>query len=158
DLVAVNCGAIPRELIESELFGHEKGAFTGAVRERVGAFLAAERGTLFLDEVAELPLDMQAKLLRALERREVEAVGADRARPVDVGVIAATNRSLGRDVAAGTFRQDLYYRLAVVVVRIPPLRTRLDDLRMLVDHIQDELARRRAATGLAPCARLDETA
>ena len=155
---AVNCGAIPRELIESELFGHEKGAFTGAVRERVGAFVAADRGTLFLDEVGELPLDMQAKLLRALERREVKAVGADRSRSVEVRVIAATNLALAREVAAGRFRQDLYYRLAVVVVRVPPLRTRLEDLRMLIDHLQDELARRRVALAQAPLARLDETA
>ncbi|UQA62954.1 sigma 54-interacting transcriptional regulator [Polyangium aurulentum] len=156
--VAVNCGAIPRELLESELFGHEKGAFTGAVRERPGAFVSADRGTIFLDEVGELPLDMQAKLLRALERREVKAVGSDRARSVDVRIVAATNRSLAREVQAGRFRQDLYYRLAVVVVRVPPLRTRLEDLRLIVDHIQDELARRRAASGLPPCARLDETA
>jgi transcriptional regulator with GAF, ATPase, and Fis domain len=156
--VAVNCGAIPRELIESELFGHEKGAFTGAVRERPGAFASADRGTLFLDEVGELPLDMQAKLLRALERREVKPVGSDRARPVDVRVVAATNRSLAREVTAGRFRQDVYYRLAVVVVRIPPLRTRLEDLRMLVDHVQDELGRRRAAMKLPALPRLDETA
>ena len=155
-LVTVNCGAIPRELIESELFGHVKGAFSGAVRERAGAFLSADKGTLFLDEVGELPLDMQAKLLRALERREVKPVGSDRALPADCRIIAATNRALAKEVTAGRFRQDLYYRLAVVVVRIPPLRTRLEDLRMLVDHIQDELARRRTAAGLAPWPRLDE--
>ncbi|AKT44113.1 sigma 54-interacting transcriptional regulator [Chondromyces crocatus] len=157
-LVPVNCGAIPRELLESELFGHEKGAFTGAVRERPGAFLAADRGTLFLDEVGELPLDMQAKILRALERREVKAVGSDRTRTVDVRIVAATNRSLAREVQAGKFRQDLYYRLAVVVVRVPPLRTRLEDIRLLVDHIQDEVSRRRAAVGQPPIAPLDETA
>jgi transcriptional regulator with GAF, ATPase, and Fis domain len=156
--VAVNCGAIPRELLESELLGHEKGAFTGADRPRPGAFLTADKGTLFLDEVGELPLDMQAKLLRVLERREVKAVGADRARTVDVRVVAATNRSLAREVSAGRFRQDLYFRLAVVVVRIPPLRTRAGDVRMLAEHIQDELARKRAAAGLPPLARLDERA
>ncbi|HSN99507.1 MAG TPA: sigma 54-interacting transcriptional regulator [Candidatus Nanopelagicales bacterium] len=157
-LIPVNCGAIPRELLESEMFGHEKGAFTGAVRERPGAFVAADRGTLFLDEVGELPLDMQAKILRALERREVKAVGSDRVRTVDVRIVAATNRSLAREVQAGRFRQDLYYRLAVVIVRVPPLRTRLEDIRLLVDHIQDEVARRRAAAGQPPIQRLDETA
>ena len=157
-LVPVNCGAIPRELLESELFGHEKGAFTGAARDRIGAFVAADRGTLFLDEVGELPLDMQAKLLRALERREVKAVGSDRIRAVDVRIVAATNRLLGREVQAGRFRQDLYYRLAVVIVRVPPLRTRLEDVRLLVDHVEDEIARRRAAAGQPPRERLDETA
>ncbi len=156
--VAINCGAIPRELLESELLGHEKGAFTGADRPRPGAFLSADKGSVFLDEVGELPLDMQAKLLRVLERREVKAVGADRARSVDVRVIAATNRSLSREVSAGRFRQDLYFRLAVVVVRIPSLRTRAGDVRMLAEHIQDELARKRAAAGIPPLARLDERA
>jgi DNA-binding NtrC family response regulator len=158
DFVAVNCGAIPRELLESELFGHEKGAFTGAVRERRGAFASAHRGTLFLDEIGELPLDMQAKILRALERREVKAVGSDQTVAVDVRVVAATNRALAKEVAAGRFRQDLYYRLAVVTVRIPPLRTRLEDLPLLVDGIWEELARRRKAAGLPAPAKLDETA
>ncbi|MFO0547327.1 MAG: sigma 54-interacting transcriptional regulator [Polyangiaceae bacterium] len=158
DFIAVNCGAIPRELLESELFGHEKGAFTGAVRERRGAFLAADKGTLFLDEVGELPLDMQAKLLRALERREVKPVGSDRSSVVDVRVVAATNKNLAKEVKASKFRQDLYYRLAVVTVKIPPLRTRLEDVRLLVEGVWEELARRRAATGLPPPERLDATA
>jgi transcriptional regulator with GAF, ATPase, and Fis domain len=156
--IALNCGAIPRELLESEVFGHEKGAFTGAVRERPGAFVAADKGTLFLDEVGELPLDMQAKLLRALERHEVKPVGSDHSVRVDVRVVAATNRSLVKEVAEGRFRQDLYYRLAVVTVKIPPLRTRIEDLRLLVDGIQDELGRRRKAMGLAAPERLDGTA
>jgi DNA-binding NtrC family response regulator len=145
--VTINCGAIPRELIESEIMGHVKGAFTGAVSDRPGAFLAANGGTLFLDEVGELPLDMQAKLLRVLEHRQVKPVGSDQSHPVDVRVVAATNRNLATEAEKGEFRQDLYFRLAVVVVRIPPLRTRLDDLPMLVEHIQAELNRRRAAAG-----------
>jgi len=145
--VTLNCGAIPRELIESELMGHVKGAFTGAVSDRPGAFVSANGGTLLLDEVGELPLDMQAKLLRVLERREVKPVGSDADQSVDVRVLAATNRHLSKDAEQGSFRRDLYFRLAVVVVRIPPLRTRLDDLQLLVDHIQGELNRRRIVTG-----------
>ncbi len=156
--VTLNCGAIPRELIESELMGHVKGAFTGAVADRPGAFVSAHGGTLFLDEVGELPLDMQAKLLRVLERREVKAVGSDKVHAVDVRVLAATNRNLAHEAEQGTFRQDLYYRLAVVVVRIPPLRARLDDLPLLVEHIQGELNRRRAASGQPPYAPLDARA
>ena len=155
--VTLNCGAIPRELIESELMGHVKGAFTGAVSDRTGAFVSADGGTLLLDEVGELPLDMQAKLLRVLERREVKAVGSDRTVPVDVRVVAATNRNLAHDSERGAFRQDLYFRLAVVVVRVPPLRTRLDDLPMLVEHIHQELNRRRMAAGQATHAPLGPT-
>jgi transcriptional regulator with GAF, ATPase, and Fis domain len=156
--VTLNCGAIPRELIESELMGHVKGAFTGAVSDRPGAFVSANGGTLFLDEVGELALDMQAKLLRVLERREVKAVGSDHTSPVDVRVVAATNRNLAHEAERGSFRQDLYYRLAVVVVRIPPLRTRIDDLALLVEHIQGELNRRRVATGQPAHPPLGETA
>ena len=158
EFTAVNCGAIPKELLESELFGHEKGAFTGAIRERKGAFLSADRGTLFLDEVGELPLDVQAKLLRALERREVKPVGSDKTLSIDVRIVAATHRSLAKEVKAGTFRQDLYYRLAVVTVKIPPLRTRIEDLRLLVDTIWEELDRRRRAQGMPAPERLDAAA
>ena len=126
--VRVNCAAIPRELFESELFGHERGAFTGATARRRGKFVRADGGTLFLDEVAEIPEGLQAKLLRALESGEVEPVGADRELHVDVRVIAATNRDLERATADGTFRQDLYYRLQVVTLRAPALRERTEDI------------------------------
>ncbi len=158
EFVTLNCGAIPRELIESELMGHVKGAFTGAVADRPGAFVSANNGTLLLDEVGELPLDMQAKLLRVLERREVKPVGSDHSVTVNVRVVAATNRNLAGEAERGVFRSDLYFRLAVVVVRIPPLRTRIDDLLLLVDHIHSELNRRRLASGQAPLEPLDATA
>jgi transcriptional regulator with GAF, ATPase, and Fis domain len=127
-LVIVNCGATSHELMLSEMFGHAKGAFTGASEAREGAFEAAHQGTLFLDEVGELPLDLQPSLLRALEAGEVKRLGENRLRNVDVRVIAATNRELDDDVAAGRFREDLYYRLAVVKLRVPPLRDRPEDI------------------------------
>jgi len=138
--VPVNCGAIAPEIIESELFGHLKGAFTGAASSREGLFFYAHGGTLFLDEVGELPLTMQAKLLRVLEDRKIRPVGAEREIPVDVRVVAATNRDLQAAVQAGTFRQDLYYRLNVVQVNMPPLRERADDIPALAMHFVRQLS------------------
>jgi DNA-binding NtrC family response regulator len=138
--VPVNCGAIAPEIIESELFGHLKGAFTGAASSREGLFFYAQGGTLFLDEVGELPLAMQAKLLRVLEDRKIRPVGAEREIPVDVRVVAATNRDLQAAVQAGTFRQDLYYRLNVVQVHMPALRERADDITALTHHFLRQLS------------------
>ncbi|MEP6274642.1 sigma-54 dependent transcriptional regulator, partial [Hyphomonas sp.] len=132
--VTVNCGAIPENLVESILFGHEKGAFTGAVSKALGKFVEADGGTLFLDEVGELPLDAQVKLLRALQEGEVDAVGSRRPTKVDVRIISATNRDLSQQVAEGTFREDLFYRLNVYPVDMPSLRERRDDIPALVDH------------------------
>src|SRR5882672_10352335 len=133
--LVVDCGAMPPNLLESELFGHERGAFTGAVSSRVGVFEAAAGGTVFLDEIGELSIDLQPKLLRVLERREVRRVGTNNHVPVNVRLIAATNRSLREQVSGHKFRSDLYYRLAVVEVKLPPLRDRLPDLPLLVEHI-----------------------
>jgi DNA-binding NtrC family response regulator len=132
ELVVFDCGAVPPNLIESELFGHEKGSFTGAMMTRTGLFEQADGGTLFLDELGELPLDLQPKLLRALEQREVRRVGAAKAQKVDVRIIAATNRNLEDEVRAGRFRQDLFYRLSVVRLHLPSLRDRVDDIPLLV--------------------------
>ncbi len=133
--VAVNCGAIPPELVEAELFGHEKGAFTGAAVHRKGHFQEANGGTLFLDEVGELPKLAQVKLLRTLQEGEVLSVGSSKSKKVDVRVISATNRSLAEEVAHGAFRDDLFHRLAVAVLRLPPLRERPEDLTILVDRL-----------------------
>jgi DNA-binding NtrC family response regulator len=139
--VVFDCGAVPPNLVESELFGHERGAFTGAHAEHAGAFERARGGTLFLDEIGELPLDLQPRLLRALEGRSVRRVGGSRERPVDVRIIAATNRDLPALVASKTFRQDLYFRLVAASVHLPPLRDRLEDLPFLVERLLAELGR-----------------
>jgi transcriptional regulator with GAF, ATPase, and Fis domain len=140
--VTVNCAAIPRDLIASELFGHEKGAFTGAIQRRVGRFESAEGGTIFLDEVGELPPETQIALLRVLQEHEFERVGGSRSIRTNVRVIAATNRNLQEAIAAGTFRSDLFYRLNVFPIEIPPLRERREDIAMLVEYFIDCFARK----------------
>jgi transcriptional regulator with GAF, ATPase, and Fis domain len=153
-LIRVNCAAIPRELYESEFFGHKKGAFSGASHERIGRFEAADGGTLFLDEVGEIPIDLQGKLLRVLQEGTFERVGETRSRRVDVRIVAATNRDLPREVAEGRFRQDLYYRLSVFPIETPPLRKRIDDVPLLAEHLIGRICHRmhREPLSLGPAA------
>jgi len=143
-LIKVNCGAIPQGVVESELFGHEKGAFTGALQRRIGRFELADQGTLFMDEVGELPLDTQVKLLRVLQEHEFERVGSTRTQQVDVRLVAATNRDLEQEVAGQRFRTDLFYRLNVFPIRVPPLRERPSDIPLLVKHFLAQFQRKLA--------------
>ena len=140
--IPVNCAAIPESLMESELFGHEKGAFSGAERQRKGSFEEADQGTLFLDEIGEMPLDLQSKLLRALDSGEVKRVGSSRPIQVSVRIVSATHRDLGAQVRAGKFREDLFYRLCVIPVAVPPLRRRQGDVRALAQLFLDAAAPR----------------
>src|SRR6202008_4774000 len=137
--VTLNCAAVPAELIESELFGHEKGSFTGAAQRHTGKFEQAHRGTLFLDEIGDMPAAMQAKLLRVLEEGEVERIGADKPTPVDVRVVVATHRNLEQLVEKGDFRRDLFHRVVVFPLELPPLRSRSEDLPALVEHFASQV-------------------
>jgi len=141
-IIIINCGAIPRELLESELFGHEKGAFTGAHRARVGRFELADKGTVFLDEIGDMSPDLQVKLLRAIQERCIERVGGTTTTNVDIRIISATNKNLPLSMVEGTFREDLFYRLNVIPLHIPPLRERVSDISMLLDHFQKKLRER----------------
>lgn len=143
--IEVNCAAIPTELIESELFGHVKGAFTSAIKDRAGKFEAADKGTIFLDEIADMSLSAQAKVLRVLQENTLQRVGADKDNKVDVRVIAATNKDLKMEIAAGRFREDLYHRLAVILIEVPPLNERRDDIPLLVEHFAKLIATEQGA-------------
>ena len=136
----VNCAAIPSELIESELFGHERGAFTSAIKQRKGKFEQANGGTLFMDEIGDMSLSAQAKVLRALQENKISRVGSDKDVTVDVRVVAATNKDIRAEIAKGNFREDLYHRLSVILIKVPPLRERADDIAELVEHFIRQIA------------------
>jgi two-component system nitrogen regulation response regulator NtrX len=138
--VEVNCAAIPSELIESELFGHVKGAFTSAVKDRAGKFEVADKGTIFLDEIGDMSMPAQAKVLRALQENMITRVGAEKDIRIDVRVLAATNKDLKKEIAEGRFREDLYHRLAVILIKVPALNDRRDDIPLLINHFADKIA------------------
>ena len=145
-LIEVNCAAIPSERIESELFGHVKGSFTSAVKDRKGKFETAHNGTLFLDEIGDLSLSAQAKVLRALQENKIQRVGSDKDLTVDVRILAATNKDLQKEIAEGRFREDLYHRLAVIVIKVPALKDRLEDIPLLCEHFIDQIAQKDGVT------------
>ena len=145
-MIEVNCAAIPSELIESELFGHIKGAFTSAVKDRAGKFEAANNGTIFLDEIGDMSLSAQAKVLRALQENKITRVGSDKDISVDVRVIAATNKDLKKEIAEGRFREDLYHRLAVILIKVPSLNERRDDIPLLIEHFSAKIAEEQGIT------------
>ena len=145
-LVEVNCAAIPSELIESELFGHKKGSFTGASKDRVGKFETAHHGTLFLDEIGDMSLSAQAKVLRALQENKISRVGSDQTIKVDVRVLAATNKNLKKEIAEGKFREDLYHRLAVILIKVPPLNDRREDIPLLIQHFSKKISEEQGTT------------
>ena len=147
--VEVNCAAIPSELIESELFGHVKGAFTSAVKDRAGKFETANKGTLFLDEIGDMSLSAQAKVLRALQENRISRVGSDKDIKVDVRVVAATNKDLQKEIEAGNFREDLYHRLAVILIRVPDLNERRKDIPLLIEHFADKISEEQGTTSKA---------